>query len=138
MRNLLQKFAIFMQGRYGTDTLNNFLTVLLFVLWFINIFVFSLRASLVLSLIQTAIFALILFRALSRNITKRSAENRKFLVVYNPAKKRVMLTWKKFRDRKDFRYIKCPVCKAQLRVKNKKGTHTVCCPRCKSEFEKKI
>ncbi len=138
MRQLMQRLAIFMQGRYGTDTLNNFLCVLFFVLWIINIFVFNTTASLVIDLLQLALLALILFRSLSRNITKRSAENRKFLPIYNSVKSWFKLTWSKFRDRKDFRYLKCPMCKAQLRVKNKKGMHTVRCPRCGSEFDKKI
>lgn len=138
MNNLMQKFMIFMQGRYGTDTLNNTLAVVLLVLWFINIFVFDAIVSLVITIIQTLLFILILFRALSRNITKRSAENRKFMPIYNAVKNRCKLTWTKFKDREHFRYIKCPVCKAQLRVRNVKGTHTVCCPKCKSEFKKKI
>lgn len=138
MRNLMQKFMIFMQGRYGTDTLNNFILVVALVLWFINIFVFSFIASTVISLFELSLLGLAIFRSLSRNITKRSAENRKFLPVYNSVKSWFKLSYRKFKDRKDFRYLKCPVCKAQLRVKNKKGVHTVSCPRCKSEFEKKI
>ena len=58
--------------------------------------------------------------------------------IFDSVKNWFTLTQKKFRDRKDFRYIKCPVCKAQLRVKNKKGNHVVRCPRCGSEFDKKI
>lgn len=138
MRNFLQKISLFMQGRYGTDKLNNCLMVLLFLIWISNLFVRNRLATLILFLVQSGVLALILFRSLSRNITKRSLENRKFLTIYDPVKNWFQLTWKKLRDHKDYRYLKCPVCKAQLRVKNKKGTHTVHCPRCGSEFEKKI
>lgn len=138
MRNLLQRFAIFMQGRYGMDTLNNFLVAVFFVLWIINIFVFNTIASLVIDLLELAVIIFMFFRMLSRNINKRSLENRKFTPVYNSVKNWFSLTIRKFKERKDFRYLKCPVCKAQLRVKNKKGKHTVRCPRCGSEFEKKI
>lgn len=138
MRGLMQKFANFMQGRYGTDKLNNFLFVLFIVIWIVNIFVFNFYATLVLDVIQLAVIALFVFRSLSRNITKRSAENRKFAPVYDAVVGWFKLNWKKFRDRKEYKYLKCPVCKAQLRVKNKKGTHTVRCPKCGSEFEKKI
>lgn len=138
MQNFIQKLMIFMRGRYGTDTFNNFLFVVTLIIWFVNIFVFNNTASLILSLIQLAIFSYLIFRALSRNINRRCAENRKFLKIYNPAKNWFMLTKRKFKERKDFKYIKCPACKAQLRVKNQKGTHTVCCPKCKSEFKKKI
>lgn len=37
MRGLFNRFANFMQGRYGTDKLNNALWVLLLILWFVNI-----------------------------------------------------------------------------------------------------
>ena len=138
MRNLMQRFMIFMQGRYGTDTLNNFLFILFIVLWFVNIFVFNLVARSIIWGIELLILAFTLFRSFSRNINRRSAENRAFLKYYNPVKSWVKLSIRKFKDRKEYRYLKCPVCKSQLRVKNKKGLHTVRCPRCGSEFDKKI
>ena len=138
MRNLMQKIAIFMQGRYGMDTLNNFLLGVFFVLWVINIFVFFTIPSLVIDLLQLIVLGLAIFRMLSRNINKRSLENRKFTPIYNSVKNWFSLTIRKFKERKEFRYLKCPSCKAQLRVKNKKGKHTVRCPRCGHEFDKKI
>ena len=113
MRGLFNRFANFMQGRYGTDKLNNTLWVLLLILWFVNIFVWNRVARYIIDGIMLLIIVLICFRMFSRNIVARSAENRKFLP-------------------------KCPVCKAQLRVRNKKGNHTVRCPKCGSEFNKKI
>lgn len=138
MRNLMQRFMMFMQGRYGTDTLNKFLFVLFLIIWFVNIFVFNIWARSIIWLIELLIIAATLFRSFSRNINKRSAENRTFLKYYNPVKSFVKLSILKFKDRKEYRYLKCPVCKSQLRVKNKKGNHTVHCPRCGSEFDKKI
>ena len=138
MRGFLQRIAIFMQGRYGNDKFNSFLYIVFLVLWFINIFVWNRTASLVIDLLMLAVLVYTLFRALSRNINKRSLENRTFTKIFDNVKSWFTLTQKKFRDRKDFRYIKCPVCKAQLRVKNKKGNHVVRCPRCGSEFDKKI
>ncbi|MGN0489931.1 MJ0042-type zinc finger domain-containing protein [Ruminococcus sp.] len=138
MRGFMQRIAVFMQGRYGNDKFNNFLYIVFLVLWFINILVWNRTASLVIDLLMLAVLVYTLFRALSRNINKRSLENRTFTKIFDSVKNRVTLTQKKFRDRKDFRYIKCPVCKAQLRVKNKKGNHVVRCPRCGSEFDKKI
>ena len=127
-----------MQGRYGMDTLNGFLFALNFVIWFVNIFVFNRTAHNIVFLVQLAIIGWVIFRTLSRNITMRSKENRSFVKVYEPVKGWFKLTWKKFKDRKDYRYLKCPVCKAQLRVRNKKGNHHVRCPKCGSEFETKI
>lgn len=127
-----------MQGRYGTDKLNNFLFVVFLVLWFINIFVFALVPTLIIDAFEIAVIVIIIFRSLSRNIAKRSAENRAFLPLYNAVTGWFKLTGKKIRDRKEYRYLKCPVCKAQLRVRNVKGKHRVRCPKCGSEFDKKI
>ena len=138
MRNFFERFMMFMQGRYGMDSLNGFILVLSFVIWTVNIFVFNRLAHYIIIVVQLLLVALFIFRMLSRNVTMRSAENRRFQKVYEPVKNWVQLTYKRIRDRKDYRYLKCPVCKAQLRVKNIKGRHNVRCPKCKSEFEKKI
>ena len=138
MRNFFEKFMMFMQGRYGMDSLNGFILVLSFVIWTVNIFVFNRLAHYIIMVVQLLLVALFIFRMLSRNVTMRSAENRRFQKVYEPVKNWVQLTFRKIRDRKDYRYLKCPVCKAQLRVKNIKGRHNVRCPKCRSEFEKKI
>lgn len=146
MRNLMQKFMAFMQGRYGMDSLNKFLMSAWFIIFCIRVVlrVFA-RFSMVIAIIsfvmlclETAVLLWLAFRFLSRNINKRSLENRQFLKIWNPTKDWFNLQIKKFKDRKDYRYLKCPVCKSQLRVKNKKGMHTIRCPRCKSEFNKKI
>ena len=138
MRNFFEKFMMFMQGRYGMDSLNGFILVLSFVIWTVNIFVFNRLEHYIIMVVQLLLVALFIFRMLSRNVTMRSAENRRFQKVYEPVKNWVQLTYKRIRDRKDYRYLKCPVCKAQLRVKNIKGRHNVRCPKCRSEFEKKI
>ena len=138
MRNFFEKIMIFMQGRYGMDSLNGFIMGLSFVIWVVNIFVFNRLAHYIIMVVQLLLIGLFIFRMLSRNITMRSAENRRFQKVYEPVKNWVQLTYKRIRDRKDYRYLKCPVCKAQLRVKNIKGRHNVRCPKCRSEFEKKI
>lgn len=138
MQNVIQKIMVFMQGRYGTDKLNNAIFIVMMLFWLVNVFVFDPLASLILTLIELALFGLYLFRALSKNIVKRSAENRKFMPLYNKVSSWIKLTIRKFKDRKEYRYLKCPSCKAQLRVKNKKGKHTVKCPKCANEFEKRI
>lgn len=138
MRRFLERFAYFMQGRYGNDALNNFIAVSFLIIWAVNIFVFNFTATIVLDLIMLGLIALMLFRSFSKNINARLLENRRFLKIFNAVKSFFTLNQKKFRERKEFKYIKCPHCKAQLRVKRQKGNHTVRCPRCKSEFKTKI
>lgn len=127
-----------MRGRYGFDTLNKFLLGAAITIAIVNFFVFNLIARSILMAVELACLGWFAFRFLSRNITGRSHENRVFEKFFNPVKDFFVLSFKKFKDRKDYRYIKCPFCKAQLRVKNQKGRHTVRCPKCGREFRKKI
>ncbi len=138
MKNFIEGFRRFMQGRYGTDTLNNFLAGLSVFIWIVDIFVFNWIARSVIALIQLGIIGFFIFRMLSRNINARSRENRAFLKVFTPVKNWVVLQYKKIRDRKTYRYLTCPHCKANLRVRYNKGRHTVHCPKCGKDFEKNI
>ena len=134
----MNKFMRFMQGRYGFDTLNGFLFILALLVHIANIFVWGYIPSIVLYAVSTALMGWAIFRSLSRNINMRSRENRIFRKAYDPIKKWALFRIRKFRERKDFKYIKCPACKAQLRVKNQKGQHGVRCPKCRYEFKVKI
>ena len=136
MRNLMYKFSVFMQGRYGSDQLNIGLIVVALLVDIIFGF-FSFPFNL-LQLLSLGLICIAIFRTFSRNIYKRSAENRKFLPVYNRITGWFKLTYKKFRDGKTHRYYKCPACKASLRVKYVKGEHTIRCPKCSNQFKKKI
>lgn len=129
---------MFMQGRYGSDELNITLIVVSVIVSIASRFVFNLPARLIMSLVSAGLLALALFRMFSRNIYKRSAENRKFKPAFAAVTGWFKLTYKKFRDGRTHRYYKCPNCKAQLRVKNVKGKHTIRCPKCGNKFEKTI
>ena len=134
----MYKFQTFMQGRYGNDELNTTLLVLSIIITIVSRFVFYFPARIILSLVSAGLIALVVFRFLSTNIYKRSAENRKFKPAFTAVTGWLKLTYKKFRDGRTHRYYKCPKCKAQLRVKNVKGKHTIRCPKCGNQFEKTI
>ena len=136
--SFIQKIAQFMQGRYGFDPLNGFLLALSFAVHIANFFVRGLVPSLILLGVQLALLGLAVFRTLSRNINMRSLENRRFRKVFDPVKNWFSFQIKKFKERKQFKYLKCPHCKAQLRVRNQKGEHGVRCPKCRGEFKVKI
>ena len=134
MGKFKNKLARFFYGRYGADTLNNVLTGI-YLSWLItfsivDIFVNSIIFSIIGWLATVAIFALVMFRMMSRNIYKRRRENEKFCGFFK-------LQRNKFRDRKTHVYRKCPSCKAVLRLPKAKGKHTVVCPRCKNRFDVK-
>ena len=73
------------------------------------------------------------YRALSRTLTKRQAEN-DWYVTYVGNRLRVL----KNRDYKHYRYFKCPCCKQSLRAPKGRGKIRVTCSRCSNVFEKKV
>ena len=143
------KLRQFMYGRYGNDTLNNALLILWLVLNIFNNLIFR---SFVVRIFLLLIVGVIIFRVLSKNIEQRTKENQLFLRYYymvKPYLQKIKPWWqgvvgwfklqqKKFRDRKTFRYLKCPYCKASIRVPFVKGKHSLYCPRCNEKFKTNI
>ena len=133
-----QRIRMFMQGRYGMDSLNGCILIVAGILWLVNLFVRPLVPSLVLWATESGLVALAVVRSLSRNINMRALENRRFQKIYHPVRDWMQLQIRKFKERKEYKYLKCPFCKAQLRVRNQKGDHGVRCPKCRKEFRVKI
>ncbi len=133
-RNFMYKIAQFMQGRYGNDKLNTFLLVVTAVLYFINLFVRT-PWLFVVMMIPVGLY---IFRSLSKNINKRLYENRIFENIYNTVVNFFKRQYFKIRDFKTHRYVKCPYCKSQLRLKKRTGNQKIHCPRCNEDFKKNI
>ncbi len=125
-------FSRLMAGRYGGDQLNNFLCVIYLVLYLVSLFV---RWS-VLYWIALVLMFVTLFRAFSRKIDHRRAENAKFLQLVRPMNRKLRNLKVRLKDR-DHRYFKCPNCKQQMRVPRGKGRITVHCRACGATFEEK-
>ena len=137
MRYLREKFARFMEGRYGIDRLYHFLMAICFSLIVVGLFVDGYVYAIV-SSIETILFCYAFYRVLSRNIYKRQQENLKFIKIIDKPKDFFKLQKCKNRDKKTHVYRKCPACKNNLRLPRQKGKHTVVCPCCKNRFEVKI
>jgi len=129
IRNALQRF---MYGRYGNDTLNNFLLVLFLVLYVL----YAITSFYLFNLLSTVVLVWEVFRMLSRNHAKRRAENAKFNELAAPVIKWWRLRRTIRRD-KDHVYFKCPSCAQQLRVPRGKGKITVTCRSCGAVFQEK-
>lgn len=134
MSKFFRKIAEFMQDRYGNDKLNTFLLTVAAILYIINIFA---RSSIMIVIIMLLIFWVI-FRALSKNITKRLYENRRFTDIFGAVADFFKRQYLKIRDFKTHRYVRCPFCKAQLRLKKRTGVQQIHCPRCGEDFKKNI
>ncbi len=129
IRNALRRF---MYGRYGTDTLNNFLLAGYVVLYLLTLIT---RIRLFETLGTVMVF-LYLFRMCSRNHVKRREENLLFLKKADPVVRWLRLRRTIYRD-KDHVYFKCPNCSQQLRVPKGKGKITVTCRSCGAVFQEK-
>lgn len=131
-----ERIARFFYGRYGIDSLYYGLLVTILVLWILRvIFADSAIASVLIYIVETALLFWMLYRCLSRNIAARRRENEVFSSFFKKIKNFFILQKNKIRDIKNFRYKKCPHCKATLRLPKRKGTHSVICPRCSKRFD---
>ena len=125
----------FMVGRYGNpDDLYRFQSGLSLVLIILNIFFHS-KIIYVLTLI-TIIHQMMRF--FSKNAEARYKENQVFLRLKKRMSSSLKLLKRRWVERKDYRFRRCPACKTVLRLPNKKGTHNVRCPKCGNEFKTKI
>ena len=80
------------------------------------------------------LFGYSLFRTFSRSVYKRQAENTRFLYQKNRLRRK-WEGWKdRWKNRKDYRYIRCPKCRQQLRVPKNKGKIRVTCSKCGEKF----
>ena len=140
MKERLRKF---MEGRYGADELNRFLTLCGWVLLLIGFVLSGIDSKVALiigSVLVTLSWAALiysLFRTFSKRTQERASENYKYFVCKNKVLgwfRRLKARWK---DRKTHRYFRCPQCKATVRVPRGKGKIRITCPKCKHQFVKK-
>ena len=131
MERIKEKLVKFMTGRYGVDQLYYAMFALWVVLTLVNIKV----DSLILMAVSDVFIVLAIFRGFSRNISRRTAENEKFLKVWNPVKRKVRLFYRRIREIRVHRFRKCPHCKKTLQLPIKRGKNMVKCPRCQEKFD---
>lgn len=135
MQNLLLKIRSFMEGRNGPDKLTVGLVVLYSILAFIKIFLrFSYVAYVIVSVLQYALLAYVVFRILSKNLQKRYNENFKF--------EQVIRRWQPYAEHmklrvqfiKTHRFRTCKNCGNFLRMKKGKHRKNIVCPKCGKEL----
>ena len=132
MNSVMQKLREFMVGRYGNDVLN---TVLFATGAFLSLVMSLFRVPFG-GLISLIPYGFAIYRMLSKNYTKRSAENAKFLDLSAPWRAFLMKKFRQFQDN-DHRYYSCPRCHNTLRVPKGRGKIKISCPHCSKEFIKK-
>ncbi|MBS7009457.1 hypothetical protein [Anaerostipes sp.] len=131
MRDKIQNF---LRGRYGTDSLSKFLLTAALVGMFLPILI---KKAFLFYYLGLILLVYSYSRILSRNISKRSAENAAFL---RKTRKITGFFSKKklhFEQRKTHRFFRCPGCGQDIRVPKGKGKIVITCPKCRREFQAK-
>jgi len=122
-----------MIGRYGTDGLNQFLSITSLVLLLIAIIS---RVNLFTHL-GAALLIFCYYRTFSRNISKRTEENYKFYTLKDRVDNKFKGWKEQWANRKVYHYYRCPQCRQKLRVPRGRGRIQISCPRCGTQFIKK-
>ena len=133
MQRIRAFFAKLTYGSYGSDQLGRTILYTSIVLLFLS---FALRIQLFWYLsIVGYIWAI--YRVFSRNRAKRMAENALFLQKTERLRTEARQARVRFRNRKQYKYFKCPQCHTRMRLTRGCGEKNVCCPHCKNTFKMK-
>lgn len=127
-RNAIQRF---LYGRYGMDRLGRALLYTGLTLLVLAV----LTDSAGVNSLALVIYAVGLFRMLSRNYAARRRENDWYCRRSEPAARRLRL-WRNMLRDKEHRYFRCPGCKKYLRVPKGKGRIAITCRSCGCNFTK--
>lgn len=133
MNQLKSIFTKFMQGRYGADILARDMLYLALGLMIINLIV----RSTILSTIALVILVIGYLRMFSKNHSARYNENRRYTNIRYTITDKISKRFRRVKDSKKYKYLKCPQCSQQLRVPRGKKQIVVTCPKCKSKFDAK-
>lgn len=131
--NWKNKMMQFMQGRYGADQMGQMLSAVSMV--FLIISLFSRNQAWFLLAVIGIVYNY--FRMFSKNISKRYAENQKYLTM-TAGIRRKLASWKsQLAQRKIYHIYRCPGCKQKIRVPRGRGKIEIRCPKCNARFVKK-
>lgn len=128
----MNRFRMFMMGRYGTDQLSMAILILGMILTFIG----DIFTSYIITFLSYIVFGVCIFRIMSKNTALRQQENYKFLKFWNPVNKKLQLKVNMIKGRKYYKYFKCPSCNQMIRAPKDKGKIAITCPKCKIKFIK--
>lgn len=134
MDKLNEKTRQFMAGRYGGDSFSRFLLGAVLVLLVLALIT---RIGLF-SLLGFAALIFSYYRMLSRNYEARRRENEWFLDKKNRLFRSARVQKRRFNERREYRYFKCPGCGQNVRVPKGKGHIMITCPKCRTQFDKTV
>ncbi len=123
----------FFAGRYGMDSLSTTL------LWTgIALFFISLLSGIgIFSTLSVALYIFVVYRMLSKDKARRGAENRKFLAAVRGTRTKFSQSQVRFKNRKEYKYVRCPNCHSWIRLPRGAGSISVRCKPCDHVFDQK-
>ena len=131
MRNRFQQF---MYGRYGMDQLNRFLSTVALIILVVSMFI---RRPIV-EIVALALLFWCYYRMFSKNISKRYAENQKYLGYTQKIRSRFTREKNMMEQRKTHHIYTCPGCGQKIRIPRGKGQKVeIECPKCHEKFIKR-
>ena len=127
---LRQSLSRSMYGRYGSDQLSR-------VTMYTSIALLFLAYATGIRLLMTLSFAgyiWTIFRMFSKNREARARENMLYLQKTEKLRTEIRQARVRFRNRKQYKYFRCPQCRARLRLTRGCGEKTVTCQCCGHKF----
>lgn len=125
----------FFRGRNGVDQLAMAAWVASLV--FLLLSLFGGAVGVLFNFLTLAAMVYAWFRALSRNVGKRSQENARYLSATAGIRRKLRNLKTRFAQRKDFKFFTCPTCHTLLRVPRGKGKIQITCRKCGNRFSGK-
>lgn len=124
-----------MAGRYGVDQFGRFISIVVLILFILSLFT-SGKLSQILMLLAVAGIVYMYFRVFSRNTAKRRGENDLYMKRMR-SMRMFFLSWsERWKQRRDYKFFRCPSCGTLLRVPRGKGKIKIVCRKCGNSFIK--
>ena len=130
---LKQSFLRWMDGRHGIDQLG---TLTLFSGLLLSL-TGAFTGTGIASFLGLALYIVTVYRMLSRNKEARQRENRKYIELTEKWSLKVRQFFRRLKNRKEYKYFKCPRCKQLLRLKRGCGPKSITCAKCGHQFSMK-
>lgn len=124
-----------MAGRYGVDQFGRFISIVVLILFILSLFT-SGKASQILMLLAVAGIVYMYFRVFSRNTAKRRGENDQYMKRTRSMRMFFMSLSERWKQRRDYKFFRCPSCGTLLRVPRGKGKIKIVCRKCGNSFIK--
>lgn len=128
-----ERLARFMAGRNGADNLSRAVMLLAFILFILSLFFSDWLVQLLLTLAVAGI-VYVYFRMFSKNVARRREENSRYLAKTASLRSYFRSLGERWRQRRDYKFFRCPMCRTLLRVPRGKGKIKIVCRKCGNSF----